>query len=298
MMKVKSADKDPVCTIVLPDGRRLAYSENGDSDGQPVFFFHGTPGSHLDWMLFDIEDSARRLGVRLIAVDRPGMGLSDFQPGRKFLDWPRDVAALADSLALERFSVLGYSSGGAYALACALRIPDRLIKVGVLNGDSPYNQPGLIKGMELVVFRLLKLSSSAPRLFCQALRLVGWFIVYAPTLYETGFRMLLPKVDQSLFARPAVRQALASTVLEALHHGPQGAQLDMALMVEPWDFRPEDISISISMWYGLVDQSTSPAMGRYLAKVIPDSVSQFFPGEGHLSLLNHHSETILSALTH
>ena len=106
------------------------------------------------------------------------------------------------------------------------------------------------------------------------------------------------KVDQSLFARPAVRQALASTVLEALHHGPQGAQLDMALMVEPWDFRPEDISISISMWYGLVDQSTSPAMGRYLAKVIPGSVSQFFPDEGHLSLLNHHSETILSALTH
>ncbi len=93
-----------------------------------------------------------------------------------------------------------------------------------------------------------------------------------------------------------MRQALRATLLEALRKGPQGAQQDMALMVEPWDFRPEDISSLVCMWYGLVDQSTSPAMGRYLAKIIQGSTIQFFPDEGHLSLLHHHSEEILKAL--
>ncbi len=189
--------------------------------GFPIFFFHGTPGSHVDWELFYVEDASCRLGVRLIAVDRPGMGLSDFQAGRKFLDWPVDVAALADHLALERFSVLGYSSGGAYALACALKIPDRLAKVGVLNGDGPYDQPGLVEGLEQVFVRLMGLSSTAPGLFRRVLRLVGWAAVHAPGLYQAGFRLTLPKVDRALFAWSSVRQALGDTVLEALHGRPQ-----------------------------------------------------------------------------
>ncbi len=153
----------------LPDGRSLAYAGYGDPQGFPVFFFHGTPGSHIDWELFDVEDTASRLGVRLIAVDRPGIGLSDYQSGRRFLDWPADLAALADRLALERFSVLGFSSGGAYALVCPLKIPERLVRVGVLNGDGPYEQPGIVEGIELMVFHLLSLSSSAPGLFRQTL---------------------------------------------------------------------------------------------------------------------------------
>ncbi len=283
-------------TVLLPDSRRLGYADYGKPDGFPIFFFHGTPGSHLDWELSDLDDALSRQGARLIAVDRPGIGLSDFQKGRKLLDCPGDVAALADHLALERFSVLGYSSGGAYALACAFKIPDRLAKAGVLNGDGPYDQPGLVTGLELAIFRLLSLSSTAPGLFRRLLRLAGWAAANAPGLYQAGFRMTLPKVDQALIARPSVRQALSDTLLEALRSGPQGAQLDMALMVEPWDFRLEDISMPVSMWYGLADQSTSPAMGRYLAKVIPHNSTQFFPGEGHLSLLHHHYQEILGAL--
>jgi pimeloyl-ACP methyl ester carboxylesterase len=280
----------------LPDGRGLAYASYGDPQGFPVFFFHGTPGSHIDLELFEIEDTATRLGVRLIAVDRPGIGLSDYQPGRRFLDWPDDLSALADELALERFSVLGYSSGGAYALVCAFKIPERLARVGVLNGDGPYDQPGIVEGMELLMFRLLSLSSSAPGLFRQILRLVGWTAVHAPGLYQAGFQVTLPRADQAIFARLSVRQALRATLQEALLKGPQGAQQDMALMVEQWDFRPEDISTPVCMWYGQVDQSTSPAMGRYLAKVIRGSTIQFFPEDGHLSLLYHHSQQILKAL--
>lgn len=283
-------------TIRLPDGRRLAYAEYGDPAGFPLFFFHGTPGSHIDWELFDVEGTTRQLGVRLIAVDRPGIGSSDFQPGRRFLDWPADVSALAHALRIERFSVLGYSSGGAYALACAYQIPGRLVKAGLLNGDGPYDQPGLIKGAELAMIKLLSLSSTAPGLFRLALRLTGWAAVHAPGLYQAIFKALLPGPDQAIFASPAVRQALDETVLEALRCGPAGAQRDMAIMVEPWDFDPAEISMPVNLWVGLEDQSTSPAMGYYLEKVIHSSAAHFVPGEGHLSLLNHHAAEILTTL--
>jgi len=90
--------------VECADGRRLAFREYGAVDGAPVFNFHGWPGSRLD---FAANDAAA--GVRVVAVDRPGMGGSDFQRRRRVLDWPADVAAVADAFGLDRFAVLGFS---------------------------------------------------------------------------------------------------------------------------------------------------------------------------------------------
>ena len=105
----------------LADGRRLGFAEYGASGGQPLLFFHGTPGARL--VAGFAHQSALRLNVRLIAPERPGFGRSDFQAGRRILEWPDDVAALADALGLERFAVAGVSGGAPYALACAWRLP-------------------------------------------------------------------------------------------------------------------------------------------------------------------------------
>jgi pimeloyl-ACP methyl ester carboxylesterase len=99
-------------TIRLLDGRRLGYAEWGDPGGRPLFFFHGWPGSRIEGYLGD--EAARARGVRLIAIDRPGMGLSDFQQHRTLVDWPDDVVQVAAALGLNRFAVLGISGGGPY----------------------------------------------------------------------------------------------------------------------------------------------------------------------------------------
>ena len=92
-------------SILLPDGRRLGYAEYGALGGRPVLFFHGAPGSrHIH---ADMADVVTRRGIRLIAVERPGYGLSDPQPGRSMLDWPGDVAVLADTLGIAQFSIIG-----------------------------------------------------------------------------------------------------------------------------------------------------------------------------------------------
>ncbi len=92
--------------VILPDRRKLAYAEYGKPDGYPVMYFHGTPSSRLEPAVIGDETWAR-LGLRVIAPDRPGMGGSDFQPRRGFSDWPKDVLALADTLGLGQFAGLG-----------------------------------------------------------------------------------------------------------------------------------------------------------------------------------------------
>lgn len=282
--------------LTLPDGRILGYVEYGIEDGEPVFFFHGTPGSHLDWELFGNGNLANRLGVRLIAMDRPGIGCSTYQPDRHFLDWPADVVSLAEALHLERFSILGYSSGGAYALACALKIPGRLKHAGVVSGDGPYRSPDLTDGIDAVALNYLYLSRRTPGLFRGIQRAASWIAQHTPALFLTIFRSQLPTVDRAIFAQPHVQQTLLATFRESMRQGPLGAQWDTATMIGEWDFDPRDIAIPVHLWYGENDHSTSPAMGHYLAEAIPKSIPFFYPGEGHLSLLANHTSDILRDL--
>jgi len=282
--------------LTLPDGRTLGYGEYGIEDGEPILFFHGTPGSHLDWELFGDGDTAGKMGVRLIAMDRPGIGPSTYQPGRHFLDWPEDVVCLAEALHLDQFSILGYSSGGAYALACALKIPARLKHAGVVSGDGPYLSPELTNGIDAIALNYLYLSRRTPGLFRGIQRAARWIAQYTPALFLTIFRSQLPPVDRAIFAQPYVQQTLLATFKESMRLGPLGAQWDTATMVGEWDFDPGDIAIPVHLWYGESDHSTSPAMGHYLAEAIPKSLPRFYPGEGHLSLLANHTGEILRDL--
>ncbi len=115
-------------------------------DGKPVFYFHGLGGSRLEPAMLDADDFVKA-GIRLIASDRPGMGGSDFQPGRSFSHWPADIVALADRLGLGKFGVFGVSGGGGYVSACACLIPERLSAAVIVSGaghmDSPEARAGL-----------------------------------------------------------------------------------------------------------------------------------------------------------
>ena len=125
--------------VRLRDGRNLAYSEWGPAEGVPVFGFHGTPNSRLVHLG---ADAPRAAGVRLILPDRPGLGRSDFQPGRTLLDWPRDVAELADALGIDRFAAFGVSGGGPHAASCAAALGDRVTAVGLVSAAGPaYDAP-------------------------------------------------------------------------------------------------------------------------------------------------------------
>jgi pimeloyl-ACP methyl ester carboxylesterase len=122
-------------TIQLHDGLTLGIASVGPSDGFPIFHCHGSGSSRLEVNL--VAAAASDQGVRLIGLDRPGIGRSDPKTGYRLLDWPDDVVEVADQLGIERFAVQGISAGGAYALACVYKIPDRLTACGLISALPP-----------------------------------------------------------------------------------------------------------------------------------------------------------------
>jgi pimeloyl-ACP methyl ester carboxylesterase len=280
----------------LPGGRLLGYDEYGAPDGTPIFYFHGTPSSRLEWPLFGSDVVAHKLNIRVIVPDRPGLGRSQFQPGRRIGDWPADVIALADHLKLARFAVLGYSGGGPYAAACALKIPARLTRVGIVSGTAPFDEPGLSAAISPTNLRFMRLARTKPWLSRLTLRLMGLMVRFTPRRFIEGAIATLPSPDQAQLARSDFRQGFIAMIGEALLAGPCGAQQDTALMVSPWDFRPQDIRSAVYLWHGEKDGNAPLAMGRYMADAIPNSQVRFYPDEGHLSLISKYIEQILAVL--
>src|SRR5699024_9936853 len=205
-------------SAVLPDGRRLAYSEQGDPAGRPLLLLHGTPGSRLQ--RHPDGELARRAGVRLVTVDRPGFGLSDPAPGRSLLDWADDVTVLAAELGLERFSVAGVSGGGAFALACAQRLPARIERVLLVSCPAP-PAPGSRTGLRPAQRLQFLLAARAPWL----LRLVFASHFRAarnltPAAVRSRLQQELPTAEKQCLGLPGFTEMLLADSLEA---GRQGA---------------------------------------------------------------------------
>ena len=181
--------------ITLPGGRRLAYAESGDAQGTAVIFFHGGPGSTLP-MQPDEGAIAASLGIRLITVERPGYGGSDPHPGRRLLDWPSDVRALVDHLGIARFSLIGFSAGSPYALACAARLAERLNRVVIVGGSGPMYRPD-VRRLTGCVWRILFFLSA-----------------FAPGVIRFG--ELDERAEAMVKATPAGRHGTAAEIAEAV----------------------------------------------------------------------------------
>lgn len=277
--------------IQRPNGRKLGFEDVGPRDGKPVFYFHGVPSASVDWRMWGDENLLETVSVRLIAVDRPGVGASTFQVGRRMSDWTAEVAALADSLGFERFYVLGYSGGGPYAAACAASIPERLQAAGMVSSLVSFDHTELLEGVNPGNVQFLRLSIDTPWLFRFIYWQLGLLGKFAPQKYIENALKTFDAADRAAFSKPYVQKAFL-----AASGTPRGQQWDTRLILSPWDFRLEEIQMPVHLWQGDQDHNASPAMGRYLEKVIPNSRMTFMPGEGHISIMVNHAADILRTL--
>jgi pimeloyl-ACP methyl ester carboxylesterase len=267
----------------ISDARNLSYMEYGPSGGVPVFYFHGFPGSHEDIHLFNGAELAENLGLRIIAVNRPGYGDSDSQPGRSLSDWPTDVIALANHLGIDRFSILGYSGGGPSALSCAYSIPDRLEKVVVVSGMGPADAPEAKKGKAMFI-------PKAPKLILKGM---SKMMVKKPEKIEANMLKGFPEVDQAILKDPKALDAMMKTMSEAFRSGYQGGLDDAKIYKSPWDFDLSQIDQEVILWHGVKDENVKIETAEYLIENLPHCTQHIKPEEGHLSLIVLHSEEIL-----
>jgi pimeloyl-ACP methyl ester carboxylesterase len=274
--------------IQLQDGRTLGYAEFGVPTGKPIFVFNGSASRRFHPVAPAVDVG---LNARIITVDRPGIGLSDFKPRRTLLDWADDVQELADTLALQQFAVAGGSAGGPYAAACAFRLPERITALALISSLGPFDIPEAAAGMSPAYRMIPVLTRYAPWL----LTLAQSFIIRNPQAAWKQFYKRLPESDRAMlhtYSDLDLQSMLVDDIPEIYRHGSQGILWDMTVLCRSWGFNPAAIRVKTQIWQGEDDVNVPPSMAHYLASVIPNSQISLIPNEGHLMYVHHWPEIV------
>ncbi|KAL2913704.1 hypothetical protein HK105_206720 [Polyrhizophydium stewartii] len=263
--------------VVLRDGRALAYwewlcpawarAQDAGSAEEPlhtVLLFSGIPGSRL--FSHPLVAKHEPLGIRLISVDRPGLGLSTPQPGRTILDMADDVEELLDQIGLERVSVIGYSAGGPYALATAFRLPHRVTRVAIVSSVSPRQAPKVYTGMPVTYRLAWFFAAHAPWLLGTIVRLSGSTARADPVAYHRQDVDAMPESDRPIATSPEVEAMFVESIVETFGREQDAVMAhEYGLWGKPWGFDLADIKAPVRVWHGAKDTGATLPMGQYIA---------------------------------
>ncbi len=283
---------DRICQqITLKDGRKLGFAEWGNANGRPVILFVGG-SSRLVCPAVELPD------IHLVTVDRPGLGLSDFQPNRTLLDLPDDLIELVDALGMDQCAVIGISQGGPSALACAYKIPQRLIAVSAVSSLAPLNSPELAKQITGPVKTFARLANEFPLAMKLQSELATWMVRLNPQWTFQQVLNSLPPHDRAIFdTHPELITMFVSDLVETYRQGSRGSAQEGLLAYRAWGFRLEDIRAKVYVWHGENDRTVPVAMGQHLEKSIPNCQATFVANAGHFVGLKYWNEITTQLLT-
>lgn len=275
-------------SLTLSDDRRLGYAEYGMPNGSPVLFFHGAPGSSS--LSADMLEIATRCNIRLIAVDRPGYGLSNPHAGRTFLSWADDIAVLMDRLGIKHFSIIGFSGGSPYALACVYKLSDRVQKIALVGSLAPLDEPGIMECLDPIVSGIYSLAQSNP----DELRATFASIAPSTETLLVNLSTLTGEWDKKVLLERATEFSLEYA--QMLLNGTEGVASDYILFSGNWAFPIAGIKTEVHLWSGTLDQNTPPAMTHYLASQLANSHTHVLKNEGHFVLYGHWDDILKSVV--
>ncbi len=266
-------------------GSVVGVYEYGDPTGAPVMVFHGTPACGAGFVWADA--SARDRGLRLIAPDRPGVGLSSRIPSWAIVDYPAQVVALADALDLERFSVWGYSGGGPYAVACAALLPDRVTTTAVAAGMGQVGVWATIDESEKTDRQMLHLSTTHPAVARLLLSISGRGARISPKIAMRSFEQQLDESDREVVLGLGPPNEVMALFTQAFLRGAYGVVADYAAIARPWGFDVEIIESPLHLFHGDADTMVPLRHSEELAKRVPTAQLTVWPGAGHLGTIKH-----------
>ncbi|WP_186297610.1 alpha/beta fold hydrolase [Sedimenticola selenatireducens] len=273
--------------IQLADGRNLSYSLSGAPRGRPVLYCHGMPGSAYEvaWGACAAELNA----VSLIAPERPGYGGSEAHPAYSFERWAEDVAFLLDHLGIPCVDVLGYSAGGAFAIATAHKLSKRVRRLILVSSVAPYDSPGCFEGMSVSNQEMIRLARQDLVQLESAIAPLATM----PEQMTAHFIQGLAACDQSLLSsQPELCEILGKNTQRALQQGGAGLISDLALLVTDWAYLLSGIAMPVALWQGEKDHSVPPAMTSFLSKQLPTAELHSMPEAGHLLRFSHWEEIL------
>ena len=303
-------------TLTLPSGRVLSWvvvepdlaqqASRVASSVSTIFYFHGLPGSGTEANYFD-SSLLQKYSARIIAINRPGMGQSTFDPRRKITDWPNDVLAVADHLGINQFYVWGASGGGPYALVCAHTIPgmdgsdqkDRLLGTAVVAGMWPASDNSqMLRSNRILFWATAWLPQAA----------VNWMLdaSYGKAARNPDHQVLEDVIDTSMnkrmdveretYTQSRVREVVLSSVRNGMTQGAVGTSYDFTLECADWGFDLEKITAPVQIWHGRLDQNVPIVNAEVAAKKLPNATVHWIDNVAHLSMLAVNLEQILEGL--
>ncbi|OBI73265.1 alpha/beta fold hydrolase [Mycobacterium asiaticum] len=281
--------------IAVGEGRQIGFAEFGAPQGRAVFWLHGTPGARRQ-IPTEARVYAEHHNVRLIGVDRPGIGSSTPYRYETLSAFADDLRVIADTLGIDKMAVVGLSGGGPYTLACAAGLPERVVAVGVLGGVAPTQGPDAIRGgamdLGLRVAPLLKFGGSPLRvgasLLIQAVRPIA-----SPAL--DVYALLSPQADRHLLNRPEFKAMFLDDLLNGSRKQLAAPFNDVILFARDWGFRLEEVKVPVRWWHGDHDHIIPFAHGEHAVSRLPNAELFHLPEESHLAGLGR-GEEILATL--
>jgi pimeloyl-ACP methyl ester carboxylesterase len=254
--------------------------EGGDPAGRPVLVFAGWGDSRL--ARHPDEAATAALGLRVITVDRPGVGGSDPAPGRRVADWATDVRVLADHLELERFDLFGWSGGAPHVLAVAAAMPDRVGAAGLAAAVAPLGSPSAQQSLPPRVRRQVRLALRAPVLVRLLAAGLGRRALRDPEGFGRAAYAEAAPSDRALFDDPAMLAMFTANTRETYRQGGRGLADDGLALLRPWGFDPGSVRVPVRLWHGELDQTIPAASAEAVAGLVPGATLTVLPGQGHL----------------
>jgi pimeloyl-ACP methyl ester carboxylesterase len=264
----------------VAEGRVLGWAEYGHPEGDPVLWFHGTPGARTQ-VPPAVDEVALQRGFRVISVERPGTGRSTDHRYHRIVDFAADIEVLADALGLDRFAVVGLSGGGPYALAVAHQLPDRVVVATLLGGLGP------TRGKDAVWSYTRVMRFGAP--VFEALRtplgnVLGKVIDRLEPVADPAFNLyiaLLGFADKPVLANPRFKAMFLQDLLTAGEL--RSVAHDFALFSRHWGFALDEVTPPVVVWQGLADTIVPQSHGHHQAARLPRGELHVRPGEGHFA---------------
>lgn len=249
----------------LKCGRKLAYCEYGNPEGLPVIYFHDSGSSRLECEFFHY--SAKSLGYRLISIDRPGIGFSDFHRYDSASDFCQDVVDVADGLGIDQFAVMSLGSGGVFALSLAHQAPHRVkyllnlsgIPISVFQESANDSYSGnFVSGIAPAVVKML-------------VKIRHRFFPDTPQAHIDRLSNLLCSSDRKALHDPRVMRTLEEDLQESTRQGYRGVAQDVSLVFRKLDFPLSQISVPVVVWQGERDNLSARSDSEFLVQRVPQA---------------------------
>ena len=280
----------PTPHVVRVGVRDVGVYEYGDPAGYAVMTFHGIPASGAGFAWADGPASAR--GLRVIAPDRPGVGLSSPVKRWRVADYPSMVAALADELGVGRFAVWGYSGGGPYAVATAAALPDRVSALAVCAGMGEVGGWATENDFESTDRQMMKLTRFSPPLARLVIGTVGRLARRSPSSAYKSLVKQLSGSDADVLDRLGPPEEAMALFTQAFTRGARGVVDDYRATGGPWGVDFATVTAPTRIFQGTADNMVPPRHAEELAKRLPKAELIEWEGAGHMGTILHVEELL------